>query len=49
MTQLARPDPARNRSGRDHLPLALLRPPLDHYQPIAQGFCGLAGQSLAGR
>jgi hypothetical protein len=29
--------------------LALLRAPLNDCQPIAQGFCGLAGQSLAGR
>jgi hypothetical protein len=28
--------------------LALLRP-LNDGQPIAQGFCALAGQSLAGR
>jgi hypothetical protein len=29
--------------------LALLRPPPNHCQPVAQAFCGLAGQSLAGR
>jgi hypothetical protein len=29
--------------------LVLLSPPLNYYQPIAQGFCGLAGRSLAGR
>jgi hypothetical protein len=29
--------------------LALLRPPLNHRRPIAQGFGGLDGQSLAGR
>jgi hypothetical protein len=29
--------------------LARLRPPMNHGQPIAWGFCGLAGQSLAGR
>ena len=28
---------------------ALLRPPLNHCQPVAQGFCGLTGLSLAGR
>ena len=29
--------------------LALPQPSLNHRQPIAQGFCGLAEQSLAGR
>jgi hypothetical protein len=29
--------------------LALLGPPMNHCQPIAQGLCGLVGQSLAGR
>jgi hypothetical protein len=29
--------------------LGLLRPHLNYFQPIARGFCGLAGQSLAGR
>ena len=49
MTQLARPDPARNRSDSITYALAVLRPPLTYCQPIARDFSAPASKSLAGR